>query len=374
MNVFSTYLHMMCLSFCITIGFMLDHEKPTAFFTPSGNVSRDVPNSSAGLFDSDEIIKIRIKGNIRELMNDRKDVPSDHPMVISYNDGTKDISIGVQMRSRGHFRKTMGDCTYPPLLVGFEPSEAWSGSIFREQRKTKLVVPCSNGQLVTREWLAYRIYNLITPLSFRVRMVELTFTDERSGKDYSTTYGFFLEEEGQMARRNAMVNPVQAANPKQCAVKPFLDMTVFEYMIGNTDWSVEYGQNVKFLAADSISTPVAVPYDFDQSGLVDAPYAKPAEELQLGSVVNRRYRGYCVHGSPLFDSTVALFKRVRPEVWKLVDNTVLFNDKEKKKTIKFLEGFYSVLADDAKWTKEFNYPCDPRLPGVNVVLKGLREE
>ena len=73
----------------------------------------------------------------------------------------------------------------------------------------------------------------------------------------------------------------------------FLKMAVFQFMIGNTDWSVPYLQNIKFITKDSTKAPLTVPYDFDHAGIVSAPYALPAEELEMSSVLERRYRGYC---------------------------------------------------------------------------------
>jgi hypothetical protein len=40
---------------------------------------------------------------------------------------------------------------------------------------------------------------------------------------------------------------------------------------------------------------VPVPYDFDWSGLVDAPYAGPPEGIPIQNVRQRNYRGYCAH-------------------------------------------------------------------------------
>ena len=95
----------------------------------------------------------------------------------------------------------------------------------------------------------------------------------------------------------------------------YLKMAVFEYMIGNTDWSVQYYQNVKLIASDSLSIPSTVPYDFDHAGIVDAPYAKPAEALQLSSTQERRYRGFCIASMAAYDETFALFNSLKNEFY-----------------------------------------------------------
>ncbi len=58
--------------------------------------------SDKDLFDSDEILSITLKGDLRELLNDRGEKPTYHPITFSYK--TKDsseINIPVQMKTRG---------------------------------------------------------------------------------------------------------------------------------------------------------------------------------------------------------------------------------------------------------------------------------
>jgi hypothetical protein len=287
---------------------------------------------SQGLFEGDSVLDLRISGNLRELMSDRSETPADHAMDLSYTEDGKVVALPVKMRTRGHFRKTMGDCTYPPLLIQFTPSDALAGSLFREQQKMKLVVPCSGDQYVVKEWLAYKIYNLVTPFSFRARLVRVTLSDTRTGKEAAPFYGVLLEEEGQMARRNGMSAVSRNIQPEKCEAATFLDMAVFEYLIGNTDWSVQFGQNIKLLGKDSLSIPITVPYDFDQCGLVNAPYAKPAEELELSNVQVRRYRGYCVKDPAAFDSSFARFTRIRPEISGLVASNTVLSEKDRSRS------------------------------------------
>ena len=63
-------------------------------------------------------------------------------------------------------------------------------------------------------------------------------------------------------------------------------MSVFQYMVGNTDWSM-----VRFHNVEVSRTPrgvyVPVPYDFDWTGLVSTRYARPNEGLGIRSVRQR---------------------------------------------------------------------------------------
>ena len=332
-----------------------------------------VVSAAKGLFDTDKVLEITLSGNIRELINDRAATPQLHPINILYQQDSTEISIAAAGKTRGHFRKLKENCLYPPLAIHFTKSASLESSIFSEQEKLKLVMPCQGDEYVVREWLVYKLYNLVTPKSFRTRLVRVKLNDTKNKKTTSPFYGILLEEEKQMAKRNGTIAVTKKLQPDDIEREPFLMMAVFEYLIGNTDWSVQFQQNIKLLALDSNTVPTAVAYDFDHAGLVNAPYAKPAEELLMNSVRERRYRGYCVHDMKKFDNTIALFNGLKKDIYLLYTDCVLLDDKFKKATIKYLDEFYTTINNKDKMKKEFGYPCDKNGTG-NIVIKGLKEE
>ena len=318
-------------------------------------------------------LKLTLSGNINNLLNDRGDNPHYHPMIVSYtNKSGKEFIIQAEAKTRGHFRKMRANCFYPPLLLHFFKSDSLQSSVFKNQEKLKLVMPCRDDKYVVYEWLAYKLYNIITPKSFRARLVSITLADNRK-KPASPFYGILLESERQMAERNNQIVINREMKPENTQQDDFLKMAVFEYLIGNTDWSVQYLQNIKLVADDSLSSPSAVPYDFDHAGIVDAPYAQPAEELKMNSVRERRYRGYCMQDIKAFDSVIAFYDRLRPSIYDLYENCSLLDAEYLKATIKYLDDFYAIINNPATFKKEFSYPCDKNGTG-NVVLKGLRED
>ncbi|HNP24354.1 MAG TPA: hypothetical protein PKM63_18975 [Panacibacter sp.] len=325
------------------------------------------------LFSTDSVLQITVSGNTKELFNDRDENSSMHPMVISCQDKNgQQARLNVNIKTRGHFRKSAQNCIYPPLQFNFTASDTLSQSLFSNQHKLKLVMPCAGDEYVIREYLVYKLYNLITPLSFKVRLAKLNF-ENTNKKTAVSFYGFFIEEEDQMARRNkfsAVEWKIRAAQSKRAE---FIQMAVFEYMIGNTDWSVEYLQNIKLATVDSNSAPITIPYDFDHAGIVNTPYALPAEELHLSSIRERRFRGYCINDMQAFDSVFAKFNVLRPDFEKVYSSCPLLTDKYKKSTLQYLSGFYKTINDAAEANKEFSYPCDPNGTG-NVIIKGLRED
>lgn len=317
---------------------------------------------------------IKLSGSLREIFGDRTEKAKYRPIVVSYaSKDSGEITVAAEAKTRGHFRKTVGNCSYPPLMLHFIKNATFKSSVFNDQAKLKLVMPCQGDEYVVREWMVYRIYNLITPKSFKARLVRIELEDTKKKKKTSPFYGILLEEEQQMAKRNrSVLIDKQMLKPQQIDETNFLTMAVFEYLIGNTDWSVQYQQNVKLLLQDSTAFPNAVPYDFDHAGLVNAPYAKPAEELQMYSVVERRFRGYCVPNMKKFDEVISVFKRLKKDIYSLYTDCPLLDAGYIKATKKYFDEFYATINNGKAMQKEFSYPCDENGTG-NVVIKGLRK-
>ncbi len=130
-------------------------------------------------------------------------------------------------------------------------------------------------------------------MSFRVRLLHITYKDNKQKAKSYSQYAFLIEDANDMAERN---------NCKEFKKAPFsqgppnrLQMTlvdVFEYMIGNTDWSLANYHNIKLMVpkADSLTRPFVVPYDFDFTGVVDAAYAIPDGQFGNTTVKERVYR------------------------------------------------------------------------------------
>ncbi|MDB5278354.1 MAG: hypothetical protein JWR61_3309 [Ferruginibacter sp.] len=341
---------------------------------PPSSVTASLKKVSPGLFDSDQVLEITLSGNLRDLLNDRTENPRLYPINIACRqDDSSEVTLNAQGKTRGHFRKLKENCLYPPLSIHFTQNDLFKLSVFKDQDKIKLVMPCQGDEYVIREWLAYKLYNLVTPKSFRARLVKINMLDNNGKKMAASFFAVFLEEEKQMAKRNNSIPLSKKLQPEDTETDSFLMMSVFEYLIGNTDWSVQYLQNIKLIAADSNAIPVAVPYDFDHAGIVNTPYAKPAEELLMNSVRERRYRGYCINNFSKFDSAVAVYNRIKNDIYSIYTNCTLLDEKYKKTTLKYLDEFYAVINNAAKMKKEFGYPCDKNGTG-NVVIKGLKED
>ena len=359
---------------------MLEHARECSIYFSKGffliffSYSYHSNSQSLTLFDPINVIGLTLSGDLNSVFKDRKDSPDYHPVTLSYQDRDEWINIPIKIKTRGHFRKSSSNCKYPPLLFNFPKKSLSENSIFSGQDKLKLVTPCQGDQYILHEYLVYQLYNLFTERSFKTQLVRVTYLDSLKKKKPMIYYGMLIEDEDQMAMRNASVMTKKIGwRPAEIQREDFLQMAVFEYMIGNTDWSVQYQQNTKLIMKDNSAAPIAVPYDFDHAGIVRAPYAKPALELQLSSTVNRRYRGFCIKDMEELKGTFDQFNRLKESIYGLYINNSLLNEGYRNQTIKFLDQFYETINDPEKAKNAFTYPCDSSGTG-NVVIKGLKKQ
>ncbi len=339
-------------------------------FYPSGNsLSAQAP----ALFGSDEILELTLHADLKDIFRDRGDDSPYHPASVTYQEGGKSMHIPMRAKTRGHFRKMAANCKYPPILLNFDSIHTPGQSIFQGQDKLKLVTPCRGDEYVVHEYLVYKLYNLVTPKSFLARLVKVVYRDSVKDKVSDRYYGILLEDEDQMAQRNGTnIIKIQGLRPESTQKEDFLKMAVFQYMIGNTDWSVQFRQNIKLIATDPKSLPYTVPYDFDHAGIVQAPYANPAPELRMKSTRDRRYRGHCLPDMNEFTPVIDMFNRLKEGIYAVYTANQFVSDSYRNQTIAFLDKFYETINDPEEMEKAFSYPCDRSGTG-NVVIQGLKK-
>jgi hypothetical protein len=333
-----------------------------------------VNGQTSSLFESEEILELTLLCDYKSVFKDRGEDPQYHKATLHYKANQDTFDIPLKVKTRGHFRKLSTNCKYPPLYLNFAKSTTPEISIFRGQDKIKLVTPCKGDQFVVHEYLVYKLYNLITSKSFKARLVKVIYQDNVKNKSSDPYFGILLEDEDQMAKRNNSYKvEIKRLIPQKTMKEDFLNMAVFQYMIGNTDWSVQYLQNIVLITDDSNPAPSTVPYDFDHAGIVRAPYANPAPELKLQSTQERRYRGYCLLELDEYNMVFETFNQTKDEFYSIYIENPLLSKNYINQTIKFLDEFYEKINDPKMVKQDFSYPCDPSGTG-NIVIKGLRED
>jgi hypothetical protein len=331
-----------------------------------------LPYQHQGLFDSEEVIDIRLEGDIRTLMNDRGEDPSYHLMKLHVQNVDSEETLDLRVRVRGNFRRLRENCDTPPLRFNFRRHEVPEHSLFAGHPSLKVVVPCKGEQYVLREYLTYKLYNLFTDYSFKVRLVRLTYHDTGNNQVTNPVYAFFIEHRDNLASRsNALIVERMQLRPEVVDQEAFFRMSVFAYMIGNTDWSVQFLHNLEMLFLIDEKIYVTVPYDFDLVGLVSAPYANPDKALKLRSVRDRVFRGYCLEDLSVLDPTFNQFQELKPEIYKIITENAPVQESYINFATKYIDDFYDILDNPRRMARDFSYPCNSRGTG-NIVISGMQ--
>jgi hypothetical protein len=264
-----------------------------------------------------------------------------------------------KLGSRGHLRLKPQTCDFVPIKIEFSP-EPLAGSVFDGQTTLKLGTHCRSesdaDQYVIREYLAYRLANLVTPLSFRARLAHGTYVDARSKKTLATHSALFLEHENDVARRlggRAMALPHMGFNDFDRGA--LTTMMLLEYMLGNTDYSIWTLHNVVVIQ-DKTRRFFPVPYDFDLSGMVHAPYAAPDPRLLLRSVTDRLYRGPC-RTVDEFAAAAEPFRAHKGEMIAAIDAATELNAVHKSEIKEYVESFFRRIATPESIKKTFVDGC-----------------
>jgi len=318
----------------------------------------DTLNQDFGMFSKDEILNLTLRFNITQYSRKK---PKDEYLdaLLTYHINDKDsINKEVRLKSRGEMRN--GYCDFPPIRLNFKKTE-FQKTDLNKIEKLKMVTHCQYGneEYLFKEFLIYKLYNVLTDTSFRVRLVKVEYINTYKISKPINTYAFFIEPVEMLAERiNA--SEVNSTNLTQKHIFPHMmdRMAIFNYMIGNTDWSVPNQHNCKILSSLNFSTSalgMVVPYDFDYSGLVDADYAVPYEPLGLSSVRERRYVGIC-RTEDVFTRALKEFADKKEAFYKVINEFPLLDDKEKLRMIHYLDSFYEGF--------------DKRNSVVNSILSG----
>ena len=305
------------------------------------------------LFASDEPLRLTITGPFGTIArNAEKSVePRDAALKLT---GTGEV-YPIKLAPRGITRRKRDICPFPPLRVEF-PQKPAEASLFAHQKRLKLVTHCRASedfqQHLLLEYSAYRIFNLLTPTSFKARLLAVDYVDPDS-KRTTSRWAFFIEDVGDAAFRlgltRANVGDRVAAN--QLQARQAATVALFQYMIGNLDWSMRAGpagegccHNSRLLAAKRPGL-IPVPYDFDYSGLVDAPYSAAPDGFKVDSVRDRSYQGYCWLNNDAI-AVAAEFRARRPAIAAMYGQIPGMTERTRRKAISYLDEFYAEIATD----------------------------
>jgi hypothetical protein len=312
------------------------------------------------LFSDDAVIELSLEGPLSATLDDRE---AREERAFSLRTGADGVPLEVRVRGKSRARI----CRFAPLRLNFGPEGA-AGSVFAGQDKLKLVLPCDDSDRAERdvleEYAAYRIFNLLSDRSYRVRPLRVRFVDtEQPGEPpVMLRHAFVLESDEEFSARIGLPETqIPAVRRSELQSDQAAMVFIFQYLVVNTDWSLVTADGEEwcchnlrlFGEAPDLYT---VPYDFDLAGLVDAKYAKPDASLRMRSVTQRQYRGYCIDAAAL-EAALARITAQRDAILAVPRSLPLLDGKQSETRERYLEGFFEQAGNAPKLLRRFADQC-----------------
>jgi hypothetical protein len=337
--------------------------------TAGQNSSSTGSGGDSPLFASVAPIELTLKAPLKTLFDNRDDDAPQQPATIEYRDEAGNpVTRDLMVELRGHNRRLKRVCNFPPIRLDF-PKKEMEGTLFEGQNRIKLVTHCQDKrdeyqQYVLLEYLIYRAYNVLTDLSFQVRLANITYEDTEGSREPITKIAFLIEDDDALAKRNGWeVLEVPAVSPLALDEAQLNLVEVFQYMVGHTDFSAFMSQAGEDkcchngrLIGKTTGPVYPVPYDFDFAGLINARYAVAAEQLGLRNVRQRKYRGVC-HEDQVLHETLQRFNDNKTAIYGLFQSQSGLDERQVKQATDYLDDFYEIINDDGKIRREFVREC-----------------
>jgi len=324
------------------------------------NAEADSPDP---LFQEDAALSVEITAPFARLIDER---PKEEEFQGSFSfkdlDGSW-LELDLQVRTRGNFRHK--NCDSPPLYLNFKRSQV-KDTLFDQQNKLKMVVHCKDSaryqQVLLREFLAYRIHNALTDQSFRVRLLDVTYVDSEDRRPRMVRNAFLIEHVDRLGARLGRQKLNIFPDNVLAIQADYLNLTsMFQYLLGNTDFSPILGSqtecchNYKLFGKEGAPL-LAIPYDFDMSGFVNTPYARPESGLGIDSVKQRLYQGFCVNNHHV-EASISEFLQARDTLYALTAGLQEMAPTVRKLVADYMDEFYETINDPQAVQREIVDRC-----------------
>lgn len=342
-SLFSSSRALLLLSlFAVLPGTLLSQEEPPGIYQV------DTIDTSADIFDDREPMHVTLTFDIKKYQREKyKGEYMPVQFRYQFNDSIY-LEKEMRLKARGNFRR--GYCSLAPFWLNIRKADVANQNLL-DTKRMKVVTHCKGmkayDNYVLKEYLCYKIYNIISPVSFRVRLMRMTYVDTGRKNRITEGWAFMIEPEEMLAERHdALVVKndelaMRLMNPDQFDV-----LALFMYMIGNPDFSVSGRHNVKILGLPAFGTEgyTAVPYDFDYTGLVNAEYAVPGENLGISSVRERYFLGLCRSDEAMMKALDHI-NQCKKEILQLVNACDYLHERDKREMVSYLEAYFDLASD-----------------------------
>jgi hypothetical protein len=331
----------------------------------SQDAAEDTGPKPEKIFASNETFTISITAPWKDIIRKTK-VTDPYPATMQFTDSLGQThTLPLTVERRGLTRQAV--CKHPPIKLRMN-KEDMKGTPFRGQDELKLVTHCDKGdkweQYYVKEYLAYRFFNEITEKSFRARPLAITYIEADNNKADGPRFGFLIEDIADVAERNNLSKlGIPEIKRSQLDMVQASQLALFEYMIANVDFEVLSGpqddkccHNARLIGDDSGNNVVALPYDFDSGGFVDAHYAVPNDFLGIRAVTQRLYRGYCIHNDTM-EAARQQYIAEEADIMGLISSESRLTERTAKTANKFIGEFFETIKSDADFQKHIIGKC-----------------
>jgi hypothetical protein len=254
----------------------------------------------------------------------------------------------ARFRARGKFRRRI--CNMPPLKVDFDKDELEAAGLERYD-EFKIVTHCLIDEFsqdrVVKEYLAYKMYQLLSPYTYRVQLARIQYVDLTQGTN--ERYWGFLIEDNKEIRDRLQMSKVDSFNlaPELFPAEHLTKIALFQYLIGNSDWSFESNRNIEVVRSGEDF--YLLPFDFDFSGFVNAPYAIPNPDFKLASVRDRVYLGPTPTDQAMQKAQHAILSQ-KKEILRLVRRCKYLDYDQKQEALFYLrDGFKEIRRGEIRF-------------------------
>jgi len=326
-----------------------------------------ISQAIAPLFASHSPLQVTIEAPLTTLMKDRLEEDYLDATFTFTGDGGAEQTVDLKVRTRGSFRRMEKHCNFSLIRLNFRKKQIVNTEL-SGQDKLKLVTHCRNNsprheQLVLLEFIAYRIFQVMTDKSYGVRLLQVNYVDTEGAKPM-TKFAFVIEDDDEVAERVGMkLLKVPGVRNEDLDRGQQNLVNVFQYLIGNTDFSLikaEPGKdcchNSDLMSATGGPPFTPLPYDFDFAGLVNAPYAEPHPRYDLRSVRHRLYRGLCGNNELLPD-TIQQYLDKKDAVYAITAELDMLSPRSRRDVTSYLDAFYDGISSPEKANARFSGKC-----------------
>ena len=327
-------------------------------------------NDEQDLFADATPLNVIIEMDMDKVLNDASADPEYLPAAFRYKVSDKRIqSFDIKIKVRGRTRRKKSVCEFPPLKLNFK-KKAVVNTLFEGQDKISMVTHCQDDpdfqNYCLLEYLTYKTYNLLTPYSYKVRRVNITYRDTKETYSDIENIGFLIEDDELLEKRiGATITDKRIWSADSCSQETVGILSLFQFMIGNTDWWIHTRHNVDIFELENQAL-IPVPFDFDYAGIINIPYAVPSPQLPISKVKDRFFKGSC-KSAEHYEDAIKVFNSKKEEIQQLLERTDELSSKSKRMASKYIDSFYSIINDTSKFESYLVATCELEnkpLPGL----------